>query len=134
MRAALPLLFLAASLGAATSETIAGTGVSGAGGDGDAAVKAQVGNPYGLTLGPNNFPHWAFPVIAANFRRWCTHIEFPARHNDHFRTFRAILEPLMCCPRRTDRSKDCLEGADYPKADMKIPPRFGSPPPERRTQ
>jgi sugar lactone lactonase YvrE len=38
---------------AATVKTVAGTGVSGAAGDGGPALKAQVGNPYGLTLGPD---------------------------------------------------------------------------------
>lgn len=33
--------------------TVAGTGVSGASGDGGTALEAQVGNPYGLTLGPD---------------------------------------------------------------------------------
>ena len=35
---------------AAKTESLAGTGVSGAGGDGGLAVEAQAGNPYGLTL------------------------------------------------------------------------------------
>ena len=34
-------------------ETVAGTGVSGAAGDGGPASEAQVGNPYGLTMGPD---------------------------------------------------------------------------------
>jgi len=38
---------------AATVETVAGTGVSGATGDGGPASEAQVGNPYGLTIGPD---------------------------------------------------------------------------------
>ena len=41
------------SLVAGTTETLAGTGLSGASGDGGPAVAAQVGNPYGLTLGPD---------------------------------------------------------------------------------
>ena len=40
-------------LSAATVSTLAGTGVSGATGDGGPAVKAQIGNPYGLTIGPD---------------------------------------------------------------------------------
>ena len=41
------------SLSAAIVETVAGTGQSGATGDGGPAVQARVGNPYGLTLGPD---------------------------------------------------------------------------------
>ena len=44
---------LALPLSAAEIKTLAGTGVSGASGDGGAAVAAQVGNPYGLTIGPD---------------------------------------------------------------------------------
>lgn len=38
---------------AASIKTVAGTGVSGAAGDGGQAAEAQVGNPYGLTIGPD---------------------------------------------------------------------------------
>ncbi len=44
---------LAAASLAATVRDLAGTGVSGAAGDGGPAVAAQVGNPYGLTIGPD---------------------------------------------------------------------------------
>ena len=53
MRALLILLAAAAPALAATTETLAGTGQSGATGDGGPAVEARVGNPYGLTLGPD---------------------------------------------------------------------------------
>ena len=53
MRLLLAALILNSSSLAATIDTLAGTGVSGAAGDGGAAVSAQVGNPYGLTLGPD---------------------------------------------------------------------------------
>ncbi len=57
MRAALPLSFLVPLLAGAVCgaeiATLAGVGVSGAAGDGGPAVAAQVGNPYGLTLGPD---------------------------------------------------------------------------------
>ncbi len=46
------LLSASFSFGAGT-KTLAGTGTSGANGDGGFAVRAQVGNPYGLTLGPD---------------------------------------------------------------------------------
>ncbi|MCZ2149053.1 MAG: hypothetical protein LC126_14920 [Bryobacterales bacterium] len=36
-----------------TIRTIAGTGVAGYGGDGGAAVSAQINNPYGLAVGPD---------------------------------------------------------------------------------
>lgn len=40
-------------LGAAETETLAGRGVSGATGDSGPATEALVGNPYGLTIGPD---------------------------------------------------------------------------------
>ncbi len=46
-------LALAAATYGASVDSLAGTGVSGAAGDGGPAVKAQVGNPYGLTIGPD---------------------------------------------------------------------------------
>ncbi len=53
MRLLLAALLSVPCLTAGQSETIAGTGVSGASGDGGPAVAARVGNPYGLTLGPD---------------------------------------------------------------------------------
>ena len=53
MRLILVLVLAVPSLFAARTETLAGTGDSGAAGDGGPAVSAQVGNPYGLTLGPD---------------------------------------------------------------------------------
>ena len=53
MRIAALVALFALPLAAQRVETVAGTGVSGATGDGGAAVRAQVGNPYGLTLGPD---------------------------------------------------------------------------------
>lgn len=53
MRAVLLALLIGPGLTAATTTTVAGTGVSGAAGDGGPAAEAQVGNPYGLTLGPD---------------------------------------------------------------------------------
>ena len=53
MRLVLTLLLAVQCVDAAKTETLAGTGVSGAAGDGGPAVEAQVGNPYGLTLGPD---------------------------------------------------------------------------------
>lgn len=47
------VLFLAAAAGK-TIRTIAGTGQSGYSGDGGQGAKAQVANPYGLTLGPDD--------------------------------------------------------------------------------
>jgi streptogramin lyase len=46
-------LLLLSPLPAKTIRTLAGTGVSGATGDGGPGVKAQVGNPFGLTIGPD---------------------------------------------------------------------------------
>lgn len=42
-----------ASSTAQTTETLAGTGQSGSSGDGGPAIQAQVGNPYGLEIGPD---------------------------------------------------------------------------------
>lgn len=53
MRLLIALLLSIPCAVAATTETLAGTGESGARGDGGPAVSAQVGNPYGLTLGPD---------------------------------------------------------------------------------
>ena len=53
LRVASLLVLLAAALPAATVRDLAGTGVSGATGDGGPAAEAQVGNPYGLTIGPD---------------------------------------------------------------------------------
>jgi streptogramin lyase len=53
MRLLLAALLATTCLLADTTETLAGTGVSGASGDGGPATAAQVGNPYGLTLGPD---------------------------------------------------------------------------------
>ena len=53
MRLILAALLSAPFLLAGSTETLAGTGVSGATGDGGAAAAARVGNPYGLTLGPD---------------------------------------------------------------------------------
>ena len=51
--ATIPILLLANLLPAAQVETVAGTGVSGMAGDNGPALAAQVGNPYGLTIGPD---------------------------------------------------------------------------------
>lgn len=53
MRLILAILLACPGLLAGVAETLAGTSVSGALGDGGPATAAQVGNPYGLTLGPN---------------------------------------------------------------------------------
>lgn len=47
------VVFCSGVLGAAEVSTLAGTGVSGHSGDGGPAVTAQLGNPYGLTIGPD---------------------------------------------------------------------------------
>ncbi len=49
----LAFLLAVPGLAAATIETLAGTGESGATGDGGPAAAASVGNPYGLVLGPD---------------------------------------------------------------------------------
>lgn len=51
--AGLAIFVLANLLPAAQVETIAGTGVSGMAGDNGPALAAEVGNPYGLTIGPD---------------------------------------------------------------------------------
>ncbi len=53
MRLLLAAILAVPCLSAATTETLAGTGESGATGDGGPATAARVGNPYGLTLGPD---------------------------------------------------------------------------------
>ena len=53
MRVFLTLLLVVPCAFAARTETLAGIGESGAAGDGGPAIEAQVGNPYGLTLGPD---------------------------------------------------------------------------------
>ncbi|MDE0102003.1 MAG: hypothetical protein OXN89_06455 [Bryobacterales bacterium] len=54
MRLLIAGLLALSGLSAETSiQTVAGTGISGATGDGGPAVEARVGNPYGLTLGPD---------------------------------------------------------------------------------
>ncbi|MDA0205911.1 MAG: hypothetical protein O3A53_11000 [Acidobacteria bacterium] len=49
----LAILVFTNLLSAAQVETIAGTGVSGMAGDNGPALASQVGNPYGLTIGPD---------------------------------------------------------------------------------
>src|ERR1051325_1717615 len=44
---------IAATAGAATIATIAGTGVAGLSGDRGPGIAAQVANPYGLVVGPD---------------------------------------------------------------------------------
>jgi streptogramin lyase len=51
--ACLAVFSLAGLLPAAQVHTIAGTGVSGMAGDNGPALEAQIGNPYGLTIGPD---------------------------------------------------------------------------------
>jgi streptogramin lyase len=51
--AGLAALFLASAVPGKTVRTIAGTGQSGFSGDGGPGTKAQLANPYGLTLGPD---------------------------------------------------------------------------------
>jgi streptogramin lyase len=46
-------LLLSTTAWAASIKTVGGTGVSGATGDGGPAIQAQIGNPYGLTIGPD---------------------------------------------------------------------------------
>lgn len=53
MKLILAVLAAASALLAGSTETLAGTSVSGATGDGGLATAAQIGNPYGLTLGPD---------------------------------------------------------------------------------
>ncbi len=51
--AAFASVLIAAPVAAQTIRTIAGTGVSGYSGDGGPGTKAQLANPYGLSLGPD---------------------------------------------------------------------------------
>src|SRR5438552_18289402 len=49
---------LALAAGPKRIATIAGTGVAGFSGDGGPATRAQINNPYGLTLGPDGAPYF----------------------------------------------------------------------------
>src|SRR5215472_16958351 len=53
MRFAAVSMFFCAVVSAQTIVTIAGTGTAGFSGDGGPAIRAQLNNPYGLTIGPD---------------------------------------------------------------------------------
>src|SRR5262252_3044927 len=53
MRSLKILLLVSGTLAAQSIVTIAGTGTAGFSGDGGPADRAQVNNPYGLTIGPD---------------------------------------------------------------------------------
>src|ERR1700710_784421 len=53
MRFAALMLLCATMLSAQSVVTIAGTGTAGFSGDGGPGIRAQVNNPYGLTMGPD---------------------------------------------------------------------------------